>query len=384
MLDELLQNKNVINFISELKTNERYFEKNIGSFSNRKITISHELALYTFYDALYKYKLIINDISLLEEYIEQLDKIYKKIDNYDDIIEGINKLICKMTITKLGVKNITDKESQNMVIKHVYDNYITNGYYIHGFNTSYKDSIRVNGFIPEEYENYYEQFKRVNNIFAKYNVVNALDKDFSKKLVTFTDDFLMACYYSTYSPDFFSSFLVNEDYFGKKSKKDGYLLDNYEYSIKKLKKFMNNNLFNEQDRKYILDLVKDEWNLLHREDKKVSLLLVKRSELTEKNIELNDYLDGDQDIYEIVDDLLSSKMSSVFCEEVISPEKITIINLDVYYDKKEIIDDNSEEENTQNNEFMDAYGAVSIFLILGALFITLGVIITLFVLLRGM
>ena len=383
MLEELLQNKTVINFISELKTNERYFEKEIGSFSNRKITISKELALYIFYDALYKYKLILEDNTLLDEYLEQLDKIYKKIDNFDGIIEGINKLIAKMVITKLDIKNVDSKESHNKIINYIYDKYITNGYYIHGFNTSYSEIIKKEGFIPEEYENYYDKFNKVNKIFTKYNVLQAVEKDFSEKLVSFTDDFLMGCYYSTYGPDFFSSFLLNEDYFGKRGKKDGYLLDNYDLSIKNLKRFMSNNLFSEEDRKYVLDLVEKEWELLHREEKKISLLLVKRDKLKE-SMKLEDYLDGYNDIYEIVDDLLSPKMNSVYCNSKIDAKDIEIINLDTYYDKEEIVEEEEEIVDKKEDEFMDNYGVASIFLIVGALFITLGVMITLFILLRGM
>lgn len=382
MLDELLQNKDVINFISELKTNDRYFNKELSSFNNRKITVNHELGLYIFYDALYKYKLILDDNYLLSEYLEQIDKLYKKINNYDEIVEGINKLIAKMVIIKLDIKNPNLKESQDKVIKYVYDKYIIRGYYIHGFNSSYKEKIKEEGFIPEEYENYYDRFSKINKIFAKYNVVNAVEKDFSNKLVTFTDDFLMACYYSTYGPEFFSSFLVNEDYFGKKPKKDGYLLDNFDQATKNLKKFMSNNLFNEEDKKYILDLVKDEWDLLHRRDKKVSLLLVKRMRFDEENIKLEDYLDEGEDTYELVDDLLSSKKSRVFCEEKIAKEDLLVLELDTYYDKEEEIEEEIPEVE-EDHEFMDTYGKVSIILIFGALFITLGVIITLFILLGG-
>ncbi len=391
MLDEFLKRDDVCNFILELKNNDRYFAKELKGFADRKITMSNELALYIFYESLYKYSLLFDEVYLFDEYMEQMDRLYKKIDNYEDIIVGINKLLAKLLVIELNIKDIENSESKKEVVEYVYERYINNGYYIHGFNTSYVDSIKENGFDPENYENYYDKFTKVNEIFAKYNVKNIIEKDFTKKDVTFTDDFLMGCYYSVYGPYFFSSFLANEEHFGKRQKQDGYLIDDYDITTRYLKRFMSNNLFNEEDKKYILDLVEEEWNLLHREPKKVSLLLVKRSEFDEKHIDIKDYLDSEEDLYDIVDRLLSSKKSRVICKEFISKENISIITLDAYYDKKDKVteEDKYQEElekyklEQENKEFMDTYGSVSVLLIAGALLITLGVIITIFMIIRG-
>ncbi len=391
MLEELLIREDVRNFIGKLKNNDRYFAKELKGFADRKITISNELALYIFYESLYKYSLLFDEVYLFDEFMEQLDRLYKKIDNYEDIIVGINKLLCKLITFKLDIKDTKKSESKQIIVEYIYNKYIVNGYYVHGFNTSYTESIKENGFDPENYENYYDKFTKLNEIFAKYNVNNIIEKDFTKKDVTFTDDFLMGCYYSIYGPSFFSSFLANEEYFGKRSRQDGYLIDDYDVTIRYLKRFMSNNLFNENDKKYILDLVKDEWDLLHREDKKVSLLLVKRNEFKDKNIDIDDYLNSDEDIYDIADRLLSSKKSRIMCTEVIPKENVYIVTLDAYYsekNKKSVEDEHQEELELakleqDNKEFMDTYGSVSVLLIAGALLITLGVIITIFMIIRG-
>ena len=391
MLEELLIREDVRNFIGKLKNNDRYFAKELKGFADRKITISNELALYIFYESLYKYSLLFDEVYLFDEFMEQLDRLYKKIDNYEDIIVGINKLLCKLITFKLDIKDTKKSESKQIIVEYIYNKYIVNGYYVHGFNTSYTESIKENGFDPENYENYHDKFTKLNEIFAKYNVNNIIEKDFTKKDVTFTDDFLMGCYYSIYGPSFFSSFLANEEYFGKRSRQDGYLIDDYDVTIRYLKRFMSNNLFNENDKKYILDLVKDEWDLLHREDKKVSLLLVKRNEFKDKNIDIDDYLNSDEDIYDIADRLLSSKKSRIMCTEVIPKENVYIVTLDAYYsekNKKSVEDEHQEELELakleqDNKEFMDTYGSVSVLLIAGALLITLGVIITIFMIIRG-
>lgn len=391
MLDEFLSRYDVQGFIKEIKNNDRYFSKELGSFSNYKMTISNEVALYIFYEALYKFSLLFDDLYLFDEYMEQLDKLYKKINNYDDIIEGINKLLCKLLTVKLNIKDVDKPESRVELITYIYDKYITNGYYIHGFNTSYTNNIEENGFDPENYENYYDRFKKLNEIFTKYNVTNIIDKDFLEKEVAFTDDFLMGCYFSIYGPSFFSSFLANEKYFGKRPRKDGYLIDDYDLTIHNLKRFMSNNLFNEEDKKYVLDLVQSEWDLLHRVDKKISLLLVKRSELKDKNISLDDYINSDEDTYDVADRLLSSKKTNVKCDSIISKENLNIISLDTFYSdivKDKYLEEYYEEVEKQrveqeNKDFMDTYGSVSVLLIAGALLITLGVIVTIFMIIRG-
>lgn len=391
MLDELINRDDVREFMDVLKTNDRYFSKDLRSFAGRKMTISNELALYIFYQALYKYQVLFDDVYMFDEYLKQLDKFYKNIDNFDDLVVSINKLLGKLLTVKLDIKSLEKEESREILIKYVYDRYIVNGYYIHGFNTSYRKLIEEHGFSPEDYENYYDRFDKANKIFAKYNVINIIDKDFSKKSASFTDDFLMACYYSTYGPNFFSSFLANEDYFGKKTKQDGYLIDDYNLTIRNLKRFMDNNLFKENDKKFILDLVKDEWDLLHRDDKKISLLLVKRNVLSDTHIKIDDYLNSDEDLYDIVDSILSPKKGIINCTNNIAPEDITIINLDTYYDDKNKI---SYEEvyqaeiermrqEQENKEFMDTYGTASILLIAGSLLITLGVIVTIIMIVRG-
>lgn len=387
MLDSYLCRDDVKKFINELKTSERYFKKTSNIYMSNLYT-SYEAALYIFYDALLKYKIIINDIYLFDEYMEQLDKLYKKLDNYDDIRFGINKLICKILIIKLDIKNIENEEDKDLIIQHIYNKYIRDGYFIHGFSSSYVDKIKSEGFIPEVYENYYDRFVEVNNIFAKNNVINIIHKDFNEKRVFFTDDIVLGCYYSMYAPLYFSKFLLNEDYFGKLKRKDSYLIDNYSILIGPLKRFMSNNLFNENDKKTIMNLVDDEWELLHRKDKCISLLLVKRKIISKNETSLNDFLTDENDIYEVVDRLLNSKNNNIAYSDNISKDDIEVIVLDSFYEKEEEKKEEKEEEynykkNEVTSDFINKYGSVSYLLLVGSLFITLGVIFTIIKVIGG-
>lgn len=388
MLDELLERDNVIAFIKEIKTNERYFSKSHDKFVVPDMYVSNELALYVFYDALLKYKIILNDSYLFDEYIEQLEKLYKKIDNFEDIAVGINKLICRMVSIKLDLKDIDSVESRNKIIKYIYDKYVVSGYFVHGFNYSYIDSIKSKGFIPEVYENYYSRFLKVKDIFSKHHKGNLLDKDFLEKNSYFTDDFVMGCYYSAYAPLFFSKLLLGINNF-KINQKDAYLIDDYDILIGPMKRFLSDN-FDSEESKYILDLVKDEWNLLHKKDKRICLLLVKRNLFNNEIIPIDEYLNDQDDIYSVVDRLLNSKHGNVCCSGTINPDSLEIVTLDCYYDNsKKKKEEKQEEElmqyrrNEANNEFLNKYGVASVFMLFGSLLISLGVIISIIMLFRG-
>lgn len=386
MLDSYLIREDVKKLIKEIRTSDRYFRK-MSSLVVHDLYTSYEEALYIFYDALFKYKIIINDIYLFPEYLEQIEKLYRKLDNYDDIRFGINKLICRLLIVKLDIKNPETKDNRDTIIKYIYKKYIVDGYFIHGFSNTYIEKIEKDGFTPEIYENYYDRFNDVNKVFAKNNVVNMIPKKFSEKKVFFTDDIVLGCYYSMYSPLYFSKFLMNEEYYGKIRQRDSYLKDRYSLVISPLKRFMSNNLFNEKDRKVILDLVKDEWDLLHREDRRISLLLVKRSVISDNNTKIDEFLSDTNDIYEVVDRLLNPKYNNISYSDSISKNDIKILTLDLFYEKKDDDKDNSEDIDKLNEEvgteFLNKYGSVSYLLLLGSLFITLGVIFTIFKVIGG-
>ena len=75
-----------------------------------------DISLFTFYDALFKFKVIIDDVYLFDEYISDLEKLYKKIDNFDAMSIGINKLICRLVGEKLNIKDYNNSISKTVDI----------------------------------------------------------------------------------------------------------------------------------------------------------------------------------------------------------------------------------------------------------------------------
>ena len=130
MIDKYLKKEDVQSLIKEIKRNPRYFEKEKGINDFYSDIMGSELSLYILYDALIKYKIIIDDEALFYDYIIQIDKLYKKIDNYSEIIVGINKLICYMVIRLLNIKGIEEKDNKRKIIDYIYKKYIIDGYFV--------------------------------------------------------------------------------------------------------------------------------------------------------------------------------------------------------------------------------------------------------------
>ena len=391
MIDNYLKRNDVNGLIQEIKKNPKYFDKENIDEDIYYGKIGNELSLYILYDALLKFKIVIDNNDMLDEYIVQLDKLYKKIDSYNQIMVGVNKLICHMTIKLLNIRGIDNKDNKRTLIEYIYNKYITNGYYIHGFSTVYENIIKENGFASEVYTNYYQQFNDLKNIFNKYGLNEMIEKDFSINKTYFTDDIVMGCYYSAMSPGYFTNILFNRLFNNKN--RDSYLSLDYDKSISHLKKFMINKSFSKDDMEYVIYVIKNEWDLLCRVNKKISLLLVKRSLIDDQKSSIDEYLNDESDIYEIVDGILSSKNGSIDFDGIIGNDDIMVVSLDNFYNvsvdniNKLSIDDTQlssvEKREKMNKEFMDAYGNVYIFLIFGSLLISLGVIITIIMIIRG-
>ena len=107
--------------------------------------------------------------------------------------------------------------------------------------------------------------------------------------------------------------------------------------------------------------------------------------------ELSDFINDEANIFEVVDRLLSPKHNNILFTRKLDSKDFQIVVLDDYYEPEEVEEKNDIEEELNryreresNKEFINKYGNASVFLILGSLLISLGVIITIIMVLRGM
>lgn len=380
MFDEYFRRKDVLEFIQELQSNQKYLQKVVHKESRYGQLMGNELALYLFYDSIFKYKILIDDESLFEEYLSQVQKLYRKIVDYDDMVKGIHKLLVNLCVVSLDIRDIESVEGRERIIKHFYKKYITDGYFIHGFSTTYVEFMKGRSFIPEKYPNHYHKMIKVQQILSKYKL-SIMNKDFHGEEVFLTDDLIMGCYYSETSPGYFFQFLTNQGV-----ERDLYLKQNYHALISSLKRFMSSHSFGLKDQRTILKIVEEEWNFITRVPKKTSLLLIKRDKVIDyQNDKLEDYLNSNHGLYTVIDKMLSPKYSNIGMQRALRYGEYQIISLPDFYITSMVSERSVKSASLERPyELLNSYGVVSICLILGSFFITLGVIISIIMILRGM
>lgn len=383
MIDNLLKNEFVERFILDIKTSEKYFLKKFDNIDRYPFDISKEIVLFTFYEALFKYKIIIDEEEYLNDYLNDLDRLFKKIINYQDINDGINKLICKVVANKLRIADMSTPEAREKIVTYIFNNYYVNGYLFHGFSTVYEDDLKIHSCMPGVYNNRYSKMNEINNIFRKYNDV-AFCKDFSNLQMYFTDNFVDACYYSLYSPRYYFKFLLDNDDTNKIPKRV-YLENDFDKCFSEVKKYIDKE-FDENDKNIVINTIKEEWDFLNSVDRRVSLIIVKRNLIDNVDLDLlNKLLSSEEDLYDLVDRLLSSKNKSIGYQNVLRKEEYDIFSLD-YKDRvmdEKKVEIKKIEEHVEPAVLEDVSGSVTVFMLLGSLFVSLGVIVTVIMMLRG-
>ncbi|MBQ2639831.1 MAG: hypothetical protein IJF92_03615 [Bacilli bacterium] len=378
MLYDILRREDVSKLLIEVVNNNRYNQKDeIGSIDYQKFN-NTEQTLFITIDALYKYMVIIDDIKLLDDFVYQLNLLIRKIDNFHDIKTGINKLITKFCVLKLGYKDKEDKKRKE-IISYIYDKYITNGYLYHAINDVYKGDIKNNGLIPQEYNNLYNEFIEIKNILGS----DIISKEFFSKTIYFTDSFMMAYYYAVNSPMYFYELLCNNSII---KDKDSYIKNDYEECNKNINKIINKLELNTNNSNKVKKVFNDEWNLINKSKSCPTIIRVKRNLLLKDNKELDTTINNKElELSEVVERVLSSRYDEIECSSKIESKDIEFIELPNYNDlliKKEEKTD-AELENNETTEYNNELGKVSILILLGSIFIAIGVIITMIMVVSG-
>lgn len=388
MLDEILLRKDVCKMFVDICNSECYYNKKINKSFDYQMFTDIEQILFLFYDALFKYKIIIDDMDYFSEYLEQIDKLIRKIDNFKDISVGISRILTRICSLKLGVKDLDSSESRESIIKYIYDVYIKNGYYMHGFASIYTNTIKEEGFKTECYNNLYPKFMKVQKILDRHNHGNILDKDFNCKEISLTDSFVMGCYYSVNAPMYFYKLLCKNEFVTRKKELDCYLRSDYKSCYKNLSKMCNKMRLSDYDKNVFLDAFNSEWQLLKKEKSKISIMLVPRKLIDKEVVDYKSFIDDDTSLWLLVDKMINTKNSKIKFKGYFEPSSVEFIELDYVKvlknsDKVDTIYDKTAEIHFDEYAFSNAYGKVSLLVILGSLFVTLGVIITIVNILGG-
>lgn len=385
MLDEIIRRDDVSHLLDDICNSARYYDKKSTNSLGYDMYFGVEQILFLFYDALFKYKMIIDDMSYFDDFFEQVDKLIRKIDNFYDISNGINRIIGRICAFKLGIKDVEDDESKEEVLRYIYDKYMVNGYFIHGYASCYYGNIFENGFYIDQYHHLYDKFIKVQNILNKKKHNKIIIKDFNEKKIDFTDSLLMGCYYSVNAPMFFSDLLCRNEFIKKREYLDDYAKGDYNACLKNLYGVMSGLKLSDSYKNIFIDAFKSEWKLLDKSNSNISLMLIPRDLFSDSLININSFIRSckNDSFAESVCKLFNQR-TTITVKDDIMKRHITFVNLDGYkkYVKEEKKDNLKTELEktfiTSDDEFAfsNTYGKVSILLLVGTMLITVGVILT--------
>ncbi len=384
MLDELLKREDVKKMLVDICNSACYFDKKTSASMGYRMYSGCSQLLWLFYDALFKYKIIIEDLNYFNDFLEQVDKLIRKIDNFSEISYGINRIIGRVCAYKLGINDLNTDSAKNTVLRYIYDKYIVNGYLIHGYAPHYYGSILENGFSCENYQNIYPKFVEVQEILKEKKHLNLLDKDFDSKETAFTNSLLMGCYYSVNAPMFFANLVAKNEFIDENAAHDAYAMSNYDLCLKNLYKVFGKLKLNDAQKNIFLNAFKSEWKLIEKSASTISLLLVPRKYL-EVDFDIEKFIEEvkDNSFVEAVCKLLGQR-NNILVSKYIRKDDLILVNLPgtkkfVKEEKKEGFAVELEKTFIKSDDdfaFSNIYGKVSLLLLLGTLFITIGVILT--------
>ena len=107
MFLDILKREDVHDFLLEITIDETRFSKKEIPYMicEEKISVT-EYNLFTLLDALFKYSIIIDDLTYFDEFLKDVHKILKKVQNHNDVQIGISRVLINACKKKLGIKLI--------------------------------------------------------------------------------------------------------------------------------------------------------------------------------------------------------------------------------------------------------------------------------------
>ena len=148
MFLDILKREDVHNFLLEITIDETRFSKKEIPYMicEEKISVT-EYNLFTLLDALFKYSIIIDDLTYFDEFLKDVHKILKKVQNHNDVQIGISRVLINACKKRLGIKNIDSYEDKLSIVSYIYDRYIVHGFLFHSFPAIYLNQVEENGML---------------------------------------------------------------------------------------------------------------------------------------------------------------------------------------------------------------------------------------------
>lgn len=272
---EVIENKEQkTNFEEQLSLylNSEEFEKNILELEEkqRKVAIGSVI----------EYCILHKDQYGLDDFWKSLKNIKKEYWGNTMFEEEYYPILTKSVAKKLGLKQPMAEEDEKKAYEYVLENLILEGFYFHGFNGVFEDSIKKNGLSPNIRQWDVDELKEIISIGNKHNNEMLLGWHSSSENQLFVDHHPGNVYrYANASPEWFAQFTseshwINDN--GKGNKQAFYRRD-YKMAKENVENLCQTMKLNEEENKKVLGFFDKYWALFVNEKSKPKCGLIKIS-----------------------------------------------------------------------------------------------------------
>lgn len=398
MLDTIFKKDNVKKFFNDLVNGIVYRKKDIPyTISDEKMDVTYYSILMGL-DAIIKYEIIVEKEEFFDDYLQETQLLLRKVDNHNELKNGVNRLIINYCQKLLSLKNITSYESKEIILKHIYNKYIVNGYFYHSFPSTFLDEVKNTGLAVSNYNYEINSLKDVNKIFEKYDLKNIFSKDLDAEFpfLTLTDSPFMASYYAYHCPYFLNELATDLLPKDNNYQLDAFFLKDYKKCRKNLSFYLRKSDILLNDNLKILEFFDKEWNIFKVESLKPVICFIKRSVIGNNSLnDFNKIMDNldENDLIVSVNKVLETRFNNEAVKKDISRLSFEIVSLPTLEElgfklsNEDIIEEFSPNEIIENvlddksmpsdklpkEEFVNNYGNITIVALIGVLLITIGV-----------
>ena len=362
--------------------------------NNEDITYS-QYSLLIAMDLVIKYQIIINDDKYNDYFIDNLESISKNYTSHKDLIIKGNRLLIDLVSKKIKVStnNSSDKKQ---ILKYIYNKYIVDGYCFHSFPSIYKNEVEENGLSTEIDIKEQNDLKKINYIFNNHNYTNIITRDLNCKTkpIYITDSPAMAYFYAFRSPEYMASLTSTSKYYEyiKDYDKNAFYEKDYTKCKSNLTLLCRHVNMTTKEENTVLKTFDKRWTKLNMTESFPCIAFIKRSDLAKDSLPDIDEIINSVDTIDLailVSKITDSKYPIIRRYTNINSLDLSVVTMPSYREiknnklisKKEnkvVLDVNSTEQlNDEKYEIKSfkytySYGNANIIALIGLLFITLG------------
>ena len=397
----LLKNEHLLSILHNVLTNETTKNKVSNVSINGEDYSYNQYSLLIVMDLIIKYQIIIADEIYNNDFISKLNIITTNYQSHQDLIIKSNSLLIELTSKKLNL-NMTSKENKQLILKHIYNRYIINGYCFHSFPSIFKKKVEENGLISEIDKKEIYDLKKINYIFEHHNYKNLISKDLNSKRepLYITDSPAMAYYYAFRSPEYMAEITSLSKYYSyvKDYDKSAFYLKDYQKCKRNLVSLCKHVNMTDKEENTILKSFDRRWKALNLSESHPCIAFIKRSDLAKDSLpDINEILEmvDEVDLPILLSKITDSRYPVIRKYTNINPLDLTVITMPSYNEiknneflskekpkvvlttkTKEIYIEEKDKEEKFSFRYAYSYGNANVVALTGLLMISLGATLT--------